>query len=472
MTPPMAELIGIMWLAAVALMGWFILKENHRLGESERIKPHVGPIGQPILSSSVYWRCTEAASHPPTFQRIDSPDEADNIRMTTVSNRPSPLLALSPGDLISTMSYRYDEEYLATLDGEIRRLALEQIEADARNELSAPRLEYSSEYANLNGRTGPMTELYPTSQIARSASSTIFDLDQLPGLVIKYQLNCDDLGKIHPLLRDFWFLRRLEGSGIVPRVFFVCPPTKLMYPITKKTLVDMSDAERRICTAHPDSMVRYLVMAKAGRSVLVIAKDIEPPRSRLTLALDVVRQVIRAVQVLHARGIIHGDIHYGNVVAMDRDETKFGLIDFGLAVLVSENAGKNPRPRKHLAHVDCLLSPFALEGWRATYRDDVFNAVFMGAMLIYGDQFYTFCSGLSGEDLLQFKKSGSFFADRGGLNAASDTRRALPATHRLALQRSLQRVATLAAGVDAYDQVPPYDMILAKLDAAHDISLR
>ena len=106
-----------------------------------------------------------------------------------------------------------------------------------------------------------MTELYPTSQIARSASSTIFDLDQLPGLVIKYQLNCDDLGKIHPLLRDFWFLRRLEGSGIVPRVFFVSPPTKLMYPITKKTLVDMSDAERRICTAHPDSMVRYLVMA-------------------------------------------------------------------------------------------------------------------------------------------------------------------------------------------------------------------
>ena len=467
----MVELMGIFWLIALAWAGWYIVSGVQRFDANERITPHI-LVDQPILASSGYWRCTSTASYPPTFERTGYPDEADNIRMVTVSNRPSPLFALSVGDLISTMTYRYDDEYLASLDGEIRRLALEQIESDAEHILSAPRLEYSTEYAVLNAGIGRINELSPTTWIANSASSTIFDLDGFPGLVIKYQSNCDNLRRIHPLLRDFWFLRRLEGLGIVPRVFFVSPPTKLAYPLTRKTQTEMPDRERRICTAHPDSMVRYLVMAKAGRSVYRIANDIKTPtRARLTLALNVVRQVVRALQLMHGRGVIHGDIHHGNIVAMDDEETRFGIIDFGLAKFVSENEGQDPKPDEYLARVHCLLSPYALEGWRATYRDDVFNAVFMGALLIYGKPLYDKCSRVSGEELLLIKRNGSFFADRGALDAATDTRR-VPPSNRISIQRRLERVAKLAAGVHEFDQLPPYDIIIAELDAAHDLSLR
>ena len=82
----MVELMGIFWLIALAWAGWYIVSGVQRFDANERITPHI-LVDQPILASSGYWRCTSTASYPPTFERTGYPDEADNIRMVTLTSQ-------------------------------------------------------------------------------------------------------------------------------------------------------------------------------------------------------------------------------------------------------------------------------------------------------------------------------------------------------------------------------------------------
>jgi len=73
----------------------------------------------------------------------------------------------------------------------------------------------------------------------------------------------------------------------------------------------------------------YLVMEFAeGRSLRAIMKDHE--RMPLEKALDVTRQIARALVYMHAKGIVHRDLKPDNVLLGDDGQIK--LLDFGIAM--------------------------------------------------------------------------------------------------------------------------------------------
>ena len=63
-------------------------------------------------------------------------------------------------------------------------------------------------------------------------------------------------------------------------------------------------------------------------------------RSRL---LETCVAVLRAYAELHARGIIHGDVHHGNLLAIEED--KIRILDFGRARLVADPGPTGAPPR-------------------------------------------------------------------------------------------------------------------------------
>lgn len=83
-------------------------------------------------------------------------------------------------------------------------------------------------------------------------------------------------------------------------------------------------------------------------------------RLRLHNTIEIMLKTIRGIKQMHDRGIMHGDIHTGNVVIMSKDNPRIGFIEFCLAF--------------------SLYLTYESDGYRASYRDDVYRAVLIGSI--------------------------------------------------------------------------------------------
>ena len=355
---------------------------------------------------------------------------------------------------------------LPGLDPETRALAELQSVTDVGNAVFAPRLLFNTELVPLGH--GEPTSIKLGKLIALNPWSAIYHVAGKAKLVIKYQANCDYPDDVHPLLRDYWFQRSLDGLGITPKVYFVSPPVKLGFPITPKTRFTSSLEERIECAARPSSTVRYMVMDRVRSCVGGLAGELDsvPPLLRFQYSMRVIRITIRHLQAIHQRGIVHGDIHTGNVVMLEGDESAIGLIDFGLAFFASARIGTRERVRDRLSYVHCLHSVYELEGFRASYRDDVYRAVLTGAIILGGRALLDYCQGLQsdGEAMLKFKNEDFLFQHPGGLDRIASIPEFTPGIQAV-VRECLSRVLMLVRNIHAIDELPPYEAILAELEA-------
>lgn len=104
-------------------------------------------------------------------------------------------------------------------------------------------------------------------------------------------------------------------------------------------------------------------------------------------------KMIRIMKALHSLGIVHGDVHGRNfVVGANKAlaEADLYLVDFGLASVFADNH-QHVEPYYHKFHQDRnrkLISPFELEHFPMTRRDDMYRVVetlyriFSGQMVI------------------------------------------------------------------------------------------
>lgn len=361
----------------------------------------------------------------------------------------------SSNPLPSTAEDRYSEAYLRSLDDRTRALLVEQIADDYRNVDSIPDLTTYTEYIQISSVLNGQITLGPL--VSRQKFSVLYAIQGYPNLLIKYQVNCEDFDSIHPLLRDYWFQKLLEGTGIATRVFTISPPATFSLERTSKTDFLLSGSSRLACAGNPHAEVRYMIVERAAVSLSRLSLPTD-----LASAFKITREVVRKLKVLHSHGIVHGDIHAGNIVLSDIDSLdSVTFIDFGRSFFLAEKIGKREKLRLGLSHVHILYSPFELRGFRPSYRDDVFGAITALAFLLNGMDWYKYCESLPGRTLMKFKNKDFMFSIPRKLSPIE--RSDFPRPVRLEIYLGLLQILGQARSVHAINAHPNYDIIIEHL---------
>ena len=283
--------------------------------------------------------------------------------------------------------------------------------------------------------------------------------------VIKFQTDClEEFTTIHPLMIDYWFLEYLEPFNIAPKPKFLSPPSVLQGPVrTTKTAFQMERDVFLGCLFY-GATVRYAIMTKQGNDLHTYM--IKQPGGRVPIgdALRLGVQLLHLLEKLHEEaGVIHGDIHTGNVV-IDNSNT-LQLIDFARSKFVSSTLN-DERVREPMEWVDALLSVWETDGYPPGRRDDVFRALLAIIITINGHSFYEYLSSdLTRAHTIKSEENMYFSAPQ--FNPLAELR--LPETERKSVEGHLGKSLEISRNVPLRSQTPQYQLIRDQLQAALDI---
>jgi hypothetical protein len=316
-------------------------------------------------------------------------------------------------------------------------------------------------------------------RLGRSSTSmvlTIKDTEWNSKWVLKYVGDCGTWERetIHPLLRDAWFLWELEATNLVPKVLYASPPAPMTSEVSRKTDFELSLTDRERCMRFGDRTVRFMIMERIDKDLYKLVGN-----SRLSVknSLLLTRLILQGIGKMHAQGIVHGDIHPGNIgllsIATESDPSAARLvfIDFGNAFYAEENIGKPALIREPMSFVHCLFSHWNLDGFRFGYRDDVFKALMVGAFLMNGFGWTRFCMSLAtnGAKMMEFKRDSFLFEYPGGSSLASLMGKSQTSDTVARIRAYLSEALFIARQPIHVDSVPDYAGIIAHLDAAYNL---
>lgn len=190
----------------------------------------------------------------------------------------------------------------------------------------------------------------------------------------------------------------------------------------------------------------------------------------LKSTFEIARAVMQQLERLHRRGVVHADIHPGNVVFMDSQMQHIGFIDFGLSFFAAGKVGTPERIRAPLSHIHCLFSSYDLEGFRFSYRDDVFKAVMIAAFVMNGPRWMQYCNRLErdGAAMLKFKRNDFMFVIPGGIDRIEAMENVTPEA-KAEVRARLQRTLDLVRNIDDINAVPPHMELMAEFHAISEL---
>ena len=323
--------------------------------------------------------------------------------------------------------------------------------------------------------------LMVTKYIASSTVSSVFSAKRSGiNVVIKYQADCEQLTAepVHPLQSDFMNGRIAAAAGVSPAVHFispaipisrfcrgssvnsVCSPPRVNPRAKLQFTVFHQRGRATQCMTH--GVVRYMIMEKVGSCLHaeVVNGPLDPVK-----AIEYGIEVIESLRNLHERaGVIHGDIHAGNVCHRLTPPAGGGLalIDFGFALPVAEESGVPVRGRFNWTHPS--LTPWQLEGYNFARRDDIYKTLYMMSYLMWGKEAFNKMledHSSSVELLLVWKSEGPLF-EHGASGPFSNSlmagpaRAALSAVHGVVMELGVNEVGKLA--------ILPYQDIIDRLN--------
>ena len=368
---------------------------------------------------------------------------------------------------VGRIPYTLNAEYLASLHRRLRRFAVAQMTQDAAHGDSTPMLHHDIEFVPLNGSLPSRVKL--GALMYTGMESTLFELKDHKDLVIRYASNCRGGTFLHPMSIEYFFLKYLEADEVVPRALFLSPPVRLEAEITPKTNTKMSYGDRVRCVASPTASVRYLVMQRVRGNMAWVASTTYwsyQTSQAIRMAARMGYWTIISLWILHDRGVIHGSIHNGNVVRLDRKTEPFvGFVDFGAAFFADSVVGRPERIREPLAVHHCHHSPYQIMGSRTSYRDDVFGAILMVAFMINGADYTSYCLSLQDNpaEMLRFKRDEFLFSFPRKDPFAHLEKKHKPLAKEIRTRFS--NLLALARGVEGVDDRPPYADITDELRA-------
>ena len=281
---------------------------------------------------------------------------------------------------------------------------------DAANWRYAPRLRTNFEVAGCNiGRI-----IIGDDALGNGVSSVIFGSESHSQFVVKYQVHLDSTERdgLDSLVKDFMFGRIAAKIGVGARPVFISPSARILSPDSPKlrlffqppfTPRDIERARRL--------WIRYMVMERMGDC---LGDSATPPPLPPVQAVQIGIDLMKLVERLHAAGVVHGDIHGGNVCRRLTNPDEIALIDFETAFF-PHSPETVVQERGRLEWVHASLTPWQLEGYSFARRDDVYKAFYLVAKLMVGprltDRFKVEGSSalLDGEALLEWKRNGPLF---------------------------------------------------------------
>ena len=308
--------------------------------------------------------------------------------------------------------------------------------------------------------------------MASTGTSNVFRIEGKPDLIIKYQSHWSGgtfsahqhpLWKLHPIVREFFFLSHTAPLGISPQVLTISSHALVQGDLNQKTTLQLSlDSMETFMFQQPS--VRYIIMQRAGESILSFLR-LEGAQTSVW-ALDLAIRLMEILKVLHAdNNIIHGDIHHGNVVFAEplqiNPNQGVRLIDFGKAFYAQPPADCFEDVERIPVHP--MHSPWMMEARYPSFRDDLYQALQVTAIAMSGPELFTAITNnandLTWEENYLLKMSGSIFGYPGfsPLDGVPQAAKDLI----LGVESSVKRLS--------YHQLPKYGEIVEQLTEARRI---
>lgn len=131
----------------------------------------------------------------------------------------------------------------------------------------------------------------------------------------------------------------------------------------------------------------------------------------------------------------------------EADASNLGLVRFENAITVPELEGLKQPMRSPFADVHCGMSPYETEGYASSMRDDVFNGLFVGALLLNGRSLLAHCQSLKANPTALWTcKAVEFFSS-------------VPSGTPQSVRSILAHILSPASSVESVTDSPDYDAI-------------
>jgi serine/threonine protein kinase len=369
----------------------------------------------------------------------------------------------------------------ARCEDPVREMMDIQLQEDMKNMAFTPNFDLvSGEFVYIPTKGGRQVHFYST--VTRHRDSMVFGMSEEPKYLIKYRHNCHYSHSIHPLVRDYHMMTRLSPLGVTVRALSLSPPVPFGEARNHGQKGDfaMSDIDWFRCDRNPNADVRYMIYERPEGSVfdLILSKIYYDGDITFQSSMQMLRNLIAKLRIMHNQGIVHRNIHPGTIVRFE-SSGELGFIDFSHSLLVSELSERSEIVRPPVAYARCMESPFEIEGFRSSFRDDVFRAVFSVAFAMQGvtggPNFIRFCKWMESDpvQMIQWKRNDFFFQFPDGLIFED----LLPPTQTMEVKAEIrthmERILTLVRsdGVKLND-LPPYDEIIAEIDVIQALLLQ
>ena len=310
---------------------------------------------------------------------------ANPIRV--VPDRGDHILTISDED--RALDERRRDEFAATL----RRIAeievkLSKFDSDAPREMRPFLGPYTPSMQAI-----PMGLIRLTKHLGPTGSGNAYIGECADGqwVVVKYSQDCKtrrlDNATEHPMFVDALFLNALNPTGLVVRPIYLSAPSALSgeRPINPRLITKSLDRSFEECVA-VGTQVRLMVTELAGVSLseyLFWLRESVDWSTNARRTVSLVIPVVQMLEVIHDKGVLHGDIHRSNILfkspiwdpsKIDPNDTSLVFVDFEYAVFFPSEI--NTETRTEPGHRNpVLLSHWQLANWRMGRRDDIYRAL-------------------------------------------------------------------------------------------------
>ncbi len=204
----------------------------------------------------------------------------------------------------------------------------------------------------------------------------VYSLEDDPLRLMVYRVGCDFPGEfnIEPAVADYWFLRYLANTGVVP---FAHAISKTLDP----TVYGLDEGKISACAIntcmYPDTpLVRYTLVDRAsGRTFEEIAAEFPSRRMPATIAARWGIIMMEGIRAIHSYNVFHGDLVATNIIA-NESEWKVKFIDFQSAQV--------------FPGTDYLLRRNYIRN--RSFRDDVIRIFGIIGTVIFGEKYSVYMS--------------------------------------------------------------------------------
>lgn len=343
----------------------------------------------------------------------------------------------------------------------VAQMIMNQADSDHAYPETAPYLYHDGEIIKeTNGVSGIVSSriLHCAIQNEQIKDAVVAKSDD--DLIIVFRSNCDDLADpLFSMQREFGFMKLLSNIGV-----WLSPPVKLPIVRSSKVNFDISSEQYMECAEDPRSQVRFMVTKRISS-----VRWIHFPS--LGSVLEMTISLITQLKEIHDQKIILGSITPDSIIqshSVIDGSVQFGFSNFKrtffeaeLDPAVCDGTVCATVPTTDTTSSPCTKTHWEIDGYRPSYRDDVFNVLLVAAKILDPLQRMNFCSPQNvPDDLEQVRtwKSQAFIFESNFVSEAPPTVRA-----------HLESALRIARSVDSVNTIPDHMAIIHELSQAFHI---